>query len=381
MSNYTKSTNFAAKDSLPSGNASKIVKGTEIDTEFNNIATAVATKTDNASAAITGGTITGITDLAVADGGTGSSTASGARSNLGAAASGANSDITSLTGLTTALSVAQGGTGSTTASGARTSLGVAIGTDVLAYVAPGTSGNVLTSNGSAWTSSTPTGATPDVKTFNSSGTWTKPTGAYTMAMIEVWGAGGGGSRSNQTAKSGSGAGGGFLSVIVPLSYLASSVSVTVGSGGTGATTNAAGGNGGTSSVPLNTAWNGLSSVSASGGTGGSTVCICGPEGAGGSGGQPFSLSATGSPFSGGNGVGSSGGAGAASFYGGGGGGRGANGGNFSGGVSGYGGTGGIGFRDANGGDGAQPGGGGGASYTANYNGGNGAAGRVVITSY
>ncbi len=40
----------------------------------------------------------------------------------GKAAKGANSDITSLSGLTTALSVAQGGTGSTTASGARTNL-------------------------------------------------------------------------------------------------------------------------------------------------------------------------------------------------------------------------------------------------------------------
>ena len=46
MSNYTKSTNFATKDSLPSGDALKIVKGTEIDTEFNNIATAIATKAD-----------------------------------------------------------------------------------------------------------------------------------------------------------------------------------------------------------------------------------------------------------------------------------------------------------------------------------------------
>ena len=67
--------------------------------------------------AITGGSIAGITDLAVADGGTGSSTAAGARSNLSAAASGANSDITSLSGLTTALSVAQGGTGVTSSTG------------------------------------------------------------------------------------------------------------------------------------------------------------------------------------------------------------------------------------------------------------------------
>ena len=66
------------------------------------------------SIVITGGSITGITDLAVADGGTGASTAANARTNLSAAASGANSDITSLTGLTTPLSQAQGGTGTTT---------------------------------------------------------------------------------------------------------------------------------------------------------------------------------------------------------------------------------------------------------------------------
>lgn len=54
MTNYVKSTDFAAKDALASGNAGKIVKGTEIDTEFNNIATAVATKADLASPALSG---------------------------------------------------------------------------------------------------------------------------------------------------------------------------------------------------------------------------------------------------------------------------------------------------------------------------------------
>jgi hypothetical protein len=138
MTDYTKATNFTSKDSLSTGNPLKIVKGTEIDTEFNNIQTAIATKTDNANAAITGGYITGITDLAVADGGTGASDASTARTNLSAAKSGANSDITSITGLTTALTASQGGTG---------------------LSAPGTSGNVLTSNGSVWTSSAPSGVT------------------------------------------------------------------------------------------------------------------------------------------------------------------------------------------------------------------------------
>jgi hypothetical protein len=54
LSNYTKSTNFATKDNLSSGNPLKIVKGTEIDTEFNDIATAIATKADLASPTFTG---------------------------------------------------------------------------------------------------------------------------------------------------------------------------------------------------------------------------------------------------------------------------------------------------------------------------------------
>ena len=131
MSNYTKTTNFATKDNLSPGNPLKIVKGAEIDTEYNNIATAVATKTDNSAAAITGGTIVGITDLAVADGGTGASTAAGALNNLlPSQTSNANKylqtdgtnaswDAVSLStaDITGTLPVANGGTGVTASTG------------------------------------------------------------------------------------------------------------------------------------------------------------------------------------------------------------------------------------------------------------------------
>ena len=54
MSNYTKTTNFAAKDALTTGDPNKIVKGSEIDTEYNNIATASASKANTASPTFTG---------------------------------------------------------------------------------------------------------------------------------------------------------------------------------------------------------------------------------------------------------------------------------------------------------------------------------------
>lgn len=96
MSNYTKTVNFAAKDALTTGDANKVVKGTEIDTEFNNIATAVATKYDSSST------------VPITSGGTGATTAATAVSNLGALPAANPSYTGTLTGGTGVISIGSG---------------------------------------------------------------------------------------------------------------------------------------------------------------------------------------------------------------------------------------------------------------------------------
>lgn len=76
MSNYTKTTDFASKDALSSGDPNKIIKGTEFETEFDNIATAIATKANTASPTFTGTvtisalTFSGTLSTGTIDGGT-----------------------------------------------------------------------------------------------------------------------------------------------------------------------------------------------------------------------------------------------------------------------------------------------------------------------
>lgn len=76
MSNYTKTTNFAVKDNLPTGNPAKIIRGSEINTEFDAVSTAVATKADTASPTFTGTvtvptlSVTGTATIDTLDGGT-----------------------------------------------------------------------------------------------------------------------------------------------------------------------------------------------------------------------------------------------------------------------------------------------------------------------
>ncbi len=192
MSDYIKATNFATKDSLSTGNPNKIIKGTEIDTEFNAIASAVASKSDINSptftgipaaptaAAATNTTQVATTAFVVAERTNTSTltnkTLTSPTINTPTIAGGSISGITDL-------AVADGGTGASTLAANNVLLGN--GTSALQTVAPSTTGNFLRSNGTTWVSeavTVSTGTVTSVATGNglSGGTITT-SGTLTVA--------------------------------------------------------------------------------------------------------------------------------------------------------------------------------------------------------
>lgn len=198
MSNYVKATNFTAKDSLPSGNAGKIIKGAEIDTEYTAIASAISSKADINSPALTGtptaptaSAATNTTQLATTAFVRNEINALGTIGTMAAQ----NANAVAITGGTvtgiTDIAVADGGTGVSTIPANAVVLGN--GTSAIQTVAPGTSGNVLTSNGTTWVSSTFTNTAfgPNQSWQNVTGsratdqTYTNTSGRVIFVIVQV----------------------------------------------------------------------------------------------------------------------------------------------------------------------------------------------------
>lgn len=156
--------------------------------------------------------------------------------------------------------VDSGGTGASTLTANNVILGN--GTSAVQFVAPGSSGNVLTSNGTTWTSAAAGGGQLQSQLFTAPGTWTKPS---SVSQVRVTVVGGGGGAYSTTFVAGSG---GLASAIVPVS---APVSITVGSGGVNGTGRSAGGTSSFGSAVSATGGAAQTSPSANGAPGTGTV--------------------------------------------------------------------------------------------------------------
>jgi hypothetical protein len=171
------------------------------------------------------------------------------------------------------LPVANGGTGLTSLTANNLLLGA--GASAVSLIPPGAEGNLLTSTGTTWQSSTFSRVNASVFT-SGSGTFTIPAGV-TRLKVTVVGGGGGSSGAASAGHGRAGGGGGtaikWLSALTPSNTLLYSV----GAGGTaGASTPTNGGNGAASSVSSGTET--ITTITGNGGGGGNLATAAGDGG-------------------------------------------------------------------------------------------------------
>jgi hypothetical protein len=251
--------------------------GTDVIVAFNRVVGNLVGTASNATVLQTARTI------AISGNVTGTATSFNGSANISIDVTAINaSGITSGT-----LGVARGGTAASTLTAENVIIGN--GTSAVKFVAPGTDGNVLTSNGTAWLSQAiSAGGNYVAQFYTSPATWTKPASVKAVKVTVLGGGGGGGgARGIPDGASGPapGGGGGGVSIeYLSAPSIPGPVTVTIGTGGAGgpappASGFSAGSSGGTSSFgPF---------LSATGGAGG------GPAGGGGGSGSGGNLNIVG----------------------------------------------------------------------------------------
>lgn len=240
------------------------------------------------------------------------------KAGLGTAASGANTDITSLSGLTTALSVAQGGTGQTKYTDGQILVGNSTSNSLSKTTLTAGTGIIVSNAAGAITIS----ATDEVFIpsnfksvqntqlfFSTSSIFTVPTGVNKVTIEAVGGSGGGGGGGGRASinptNGGNGGGGGgaeYAGVVLDVTP-GSAINLTIGAAGaagvagTSSTNGGSGGKGGNTTV----SYKGITVLTAHGGIGGLGGRFNLYNGQGGAGGSGSTAIQTIHGFSGSNG--------------------------------------------------------------------------------